>query len=448
MLVVPLAGAEKRLLHPAVPIGFFGTAVTAHVAAWLLAAVFPAEVLAAGGPGPGLAAVHALTLGVLVTTAVGALLQILPVTTQQDAPRTPLAALVLALTAGGGVVLVAGFALYSVPLLIAGAGSAVLGLTGFAALLVRLLVKGRAAGLVDTLPAVALAAVWLAALAVLALLLAHDYRVPLLPDHAAAAVVHLVVAAYGFMGFLVIGFSHVLVPMLAVAEPPKPGAGRPALVLATVSLLAAAGGLLGGFDPLVWVGLAGGLVASGLHVALMVKTVGKRLRRKLGPSFVLVRLSWVLLPASLVAGGLAYAGLVPPALFAVLLLPGWLLTLLLGILQRILPFLASMHTVRTCAKPLSAKTLEWSLPIRVVTLCHPAALGLLTVAAAFDLPLLARLGGAVGAVGACAFVLYAATVGLRARRHRTSVGPKQPRPVRPAAPPPPPFAAPPMEFRT
>lgn len=68
--------------------------------------------------------------------------------------------------------------------------------------------------------------------------------------------------------------------------------------------------------------------------------------------------------------------------------------------------------------------------------------------ALFDLPLLARLGGAVGAVGACAFVLFAATVGLRARRHRTAVGPKQPRPVRPAAPPPSTFAAPPMEFRT
>lgn len=444
MSVVPLAGAEKRLLHPSVPVSFFGLAVLAHVVAWVLVALFPAEVLNASGPGPGLGAVHALTVGVLVTAAAGAVLQVLPVTTQQTAPPPAAGWLVFGLAGGGGVALVGGFLLYSVPLLMAGAGAAALGLTLFAAILARLLVKGRGAGLTDTLPALWLALVSLLALATLAVLLAHDYRLAILPDHAAAAVAHLVLAAYGFMGFLVIGFSHILVPMLAVAEPPKPGSGRPALILAAVALALAVGGLVAGVAPAVWAGILGGLVATGLHVGLMVRTVGRRMRRKLGPSFVMVRLSWVLLPLSMAAGGLAYAGLVPPELFAVLLLPGWLLTLLLGILQRILPFLASMHTVRTCAKPLSAKALEWEAPIRVVTLCHPLALALLAAATAFDRPPLAMAAGAVGAVGAAAFVLFAATVGLRARRHRTAVGPKQPRQPKPARPP---VAARPLEFR-
>lgn len=428
MAVVPLAGAEKRLLHPSVPVSFFGLAVLAHVAAWVLVALFPAEVLRAGGPGPGLAAVHALTVGVLVTTSLGAILQILPVTTQQNAPPPTFGWLVFALSGGGGVALVAGFLLYSVPLLMAGAGALGLGLTVFAGLLAMLLVKGRKAGLVDTLPALWLALLSLIAAAVLAVLLAHDYRLAVLPDHAAAAAAHLMLAAYGFMGFLVIGFSHVLVPMLAVAEPPRPGSGRAGLLLATVGVALAVGGLLAASDAAVWTSIVLGLAASGLHVRLMATTVGRRMRRKLGPSFVMVRLSWVLLPASIVAGGLAYAGLIPPALFAVLLLPGWLLTLLLGILQRILPFLASMHTVRTCAKPMSAKALEWEPPIRIVTLCHPAALALLTFATAFDRPLLATAAGAVGALGAGAFVVFAATVALRARRHRIAVGPKADRP--------------------
>lgn len=447
MSVVPLAGAEKRLLHPSVPVAFFGLAVLAHGAAWLLAALFPAEVLAAGGPGPGLAAVHALTVGVLVSTAAGAVLQILPVTTQQSAPPRALGWLVFALVGGGGVTLASGFLLYAVPLLIAGAGAAGVGLLVFALLLARLLVAGRRSGLADTLPALWLALASLLGLVVLAVLLAHDYRLALLPDHAAAAAAHLVLAAYGFMGFLVVGFSHVLVPMLAVAEPPKPGSGHLALGVAGVSLALAVGGLLTATEAAVWVGTAGGLAASGLHVRLMVRTVAGRMRRKLGPSFVMVRLSWALLPASIVVGALAFAGLVPPMLFGVLLLPGWLLTLLIGILQRILPFLASMHTVRTCARPMSAKALEWQAPIRVVTVCHPVALALLILAVSLDRPLLATAAGATGATGAFAFLLFAARVGLRARRHRLAVGPKGAAPPRRPPPPPSPVAAQPLEFR-
>ncbi|GAA0567446.1 hypothetical protein [Caenispirillum bisanense] len=434
MSVVPLAGAEQRLLHPLVPVAFFGLALVAHLALWGIAVLFPAEVTAVGGPGPGLAAVHTLTLGVLVTTALGAVLQILPVTTQQTAPPPLLGWLVLAAVGGGGVLLVAGFLGFLVPLMVAGAGAAVVGLVLFAVLLARLLLRARASALADTLPAVWLALVCLLAVVVLGGLLAHDYRLSLLPDHAAAAATHAVLAAYGFMGFLVVGFSHVLVPMLAVAEPPPPGSGRPVLALAALGLSLAAGGLLLAVPAAVWAGMVAGFVAALLHVRLMLRTVAKRMRRKLGLSFVMIRASWALLPLSIVAGALVYAGVLEPEPFGVLLLPGWLLTLLLGILQRILPFLASMHTVRTCARPMSANALVWDVPLRLSTVCHPLALGLLLAAVVLALPPLAVAAGVAGAAGAASFLVYGITVARRARRHRLTVGPKGSGPK--AAPPP------------
>lgn len=428
MVAVPLAGAEQRLLHPSVPAAFFGLATLAHIGFWLLLALLPEQVMVLGGPGPGLAAVHLLTVGVLVATVVGAVLQILPVTTMQAAPPAWIGWALLVLVGGGGALLVAAFLSLSIAGMIAGAITLGLGLVLFAGLLGRLLWKGRAAGLPDTLPAVAGAAVALLGVVALAVLLAADYRLGWLPDHGTTAAAHLVLAGYGFIGLLVVGFSHILVPMLAVAEPPAPRAGRPALVLAVAAVVVTAAGLLGGSAVLTMLGGVTGLLASVLHVDTMVRAHARRMRKRLGPSFTLIRASWVLLPLSIGAGLAALGGLVPPLVFGILLLPGWLLTILLGMLQRILPFLASMNTVRRCAKPASATALVWEAPVKVLAVLHPAAVALLTLAAFLDAPLLTRAAGVVGGAGAIAFLLHALTVGLRAVRHRRKVGPKAVRP--------------------
>ena len=85
-----LAGAGSRLLPASIPFRFFGAACVFHVLAWLaLAADADALPRFAGGLGWPLAALHLLTLGVLVMTAIGASLQLLPVATRQPirAPR-------------------------------------------------------------------------------------------------------------------------------------------------------------------------------------------------------------------------------------------------------------------------------------------------------------------------------------------------------------------------
>jgi hypothetical protein len=83
-----LGGAKSRLLPPSIPFRFFAAAAMFHVLMWLAMLIgADAAVSFRGGPGPPLAGVHLLTLGVLTSTAIGASAQLLPVAT-----RRPLAA--------------------------------------------------------------------------------------------------------------------------------------------------------------------------------------------------------------------------------------------------------------------------------------------------------------------------------------------------------------------
>ncbi|HRH88244.1 MAG TPA: hypothetical protein PLO41_15460, partial [Rubrivivax sp.] len=79
-----LAGATSRLLPMSVPFRFFAAATGFHGLAWLALLVAAPDVPRfAGGLGWPLAALHLLTLGVLVMTVLGASLQLLPVATRQ-----------------------------------------------------------------------------------------------------------------------------------------------------------------------------------------------------------------------------------------------------------------------------------------------------------------------------------------------------------------------------
>ena len=89
-----LAGAGGRLLPASVPFRWFGAAVVFHALAWLaLAAGAPSWPSWRGGLGWPLAALHLVTLGSLVASAIGASLQLLPVATRQAVRWPALAAL-------------------------------------------------------------------------------------------------------------------------------------------------------------------------------------------------------------------------------------------------------------------------------------------------------------------------------------------------------------------
>ncbi|MCM5569040.1 hypothetical protein M6I34_00805 [Burkholderiaceae bacterium FT117] len=416
-----LAGAGSRLLPASIPLRFFGAAATFHLLAWLALLAGSATLPRfAGGLGWTLAGLHLATLGVLAMTAIGASLQLLPVATRQPVGATRLPALLWWLYTPGVAALAIGMGTGASWLLGAGAVAAVSGLAVFAALLARNLAGARGMPAVVAHGWVALAAL-LATLATGVSLVLANAGLPA-PDRGTALALHVALSAYGFMGMLALGLSYILVPMFALSPAP---AARPALVscgLAALALGLAAAAALAPTTAAAALRAGATLaaaVAIAIHLRLMLRALREGMRRELGRSFTMVRVSWALLAAS-VPAGLAVALDLPlegaPTLFGLLLVGGWLLGFLFGILQRILPFLASMHKPPGGGPPRTPSSLTDDRPLAVHFWCHFAALGLLGLAVVLDSPPIAAAAAAVGAVGACAFAAFFAVVVLRMRR--------------------------------
>jgi hypothetical protein len=187
----------------------------------------------------------------------------------------------------------------------------------------------------------------------------------------------------------------------------SPASWLAGLVLGAVGALADSAAVLTG------AGLIG-LGGAGVHLWLMRSVLTRGMRKRLGMSFILIRAAWVMLALTLVVGLAAlhgFAGKNGATLFGLLLIGGWLLTFLLGVLQRILPFLASMHATRSAhgAPPLLSE-LAATWPLQVHAACHGGALVLLATAIVVDAALLVRIGATVGLVGALAFAWFTADI--------------------------------------
>lgn len=405
-----LAGAKGRLLPASIPFRFFTAAVVFHLVMWLALCVHPEDVVGfAGGLGPGLAVIHLLTLGVLTTTAIGASVQLLPVATRQPIAALWPIKLAFWLTVPGTAVLTAAMYLARVYLLLAAAVVTVLGLLLFAVLLADNLRRAASLPIVAAYGWAALTA--LALLTTLGLLLAFDYVSGMLPDHASVAATHVILAGFGFMGMLALGFSHVLVPMFALAAAPPKWAATAGFALACAAIVMGASGALIASPSLIIAALIVGLGAAGFHLWLMRCVLADGMRKRLGLSFAFIRAAWWMLPACLLVGIahlLGVAGDRGATLFGLLLFGGWLLTFLLGVLQRILPFLASMHTAGIASPRAAEHSAFGTLEIHAV--CHGAALVLLATAIVADSAPLARLAGIAGLGGACAFGWFAADI--------------------------------------
>lgn len=402
-----LGGAIGRLLPASIPFRYFGAAAVFHVAAWvaLLAGADGAPHYR-GGLGWTLAALHLVTLGVLTMTAIGASLQLLPVATRQAVRSRHAPALVFWLYTPGVAAAALGMGVPSVSLLAAGAVLVAIALAIYAVLLARNLFGARG------MPAV-VAHVWIAwialvivLIAALSLALAYAGR-SALPRPVALAL-HVPFAAYGFMGMLALGLSYILVPMFALSQPPDERSALLSCALAGAAFVAIAAAAFGiAAVALRIAAIIVGAVAVALHLRLMSTALAKGMRRDLGPSFRLVRIGWAMLAASLVAAlgvvlDVPFAGM--PTLFGLLLIAGWLLTFLLGILQRIVPFLASMHASRGKHRPPTPSSLAAGPALRIHFVCHVAALAVLITAIVADNAWLARIGALAGLVGAMAFI--------------------------------------------
>jgi len=408
-----LGGAQSRLLPASVPFRFFAVAAAAHVLMWIVLLASPDDIAGfRGGPGPTLAALHLLTLGVLTATAIGASVQLLPVATRHALPAVWPISLVFWLLVPGLALLIAGMHVPETTLVIVGAAAATSGLLLFGLLLADNLRRAPNLAVVGAYGWAALAA--FVVLVGLGLLLAVDYRLGWLPDRGAVALTHMILGGYGFMGMLVLGFSQILIPMFALAAAPRRDASALVALLAAGALALATLGTLNASRNMLVLGAVIGLAAAGLHLHLMAQVLKAGMRKRLGLSFMLVRAAWALLPISLIVGLADLFGLAGrngATLFGFLLLGGWLLTFLLGILQRIVPFLASMHAARTSdGAPLRPSELAEAWPLRLHALCHGIALAGMAAAIGLDHSALMRIACAVGLVGALAFAWFVADV--------------------------------------
>ena len=365
-----------------------------------------------GGLGPALSVIHLLALGVLVTTAIGASVQLLPVATRRTLHAVWPVKLVFWLTIPGMIALIAGIYTARMNVLIPAAVIVGAGLLLFGVLLADNLRRASSLPVVGAYGWAALAALVL--LALLGVMLTVNEETGFLPDHGAVALAHLVLGGFGFMGLLVLGFSHILVPMFAMASaPPK----RPSFVSFAAALIALVLGTLGaliGNREVVAAATLVGLLAAAMHLWLMYRVLKTGMRKHLGLSFVLVRVAWIILPATLVVGLAAlygFAGSNGVTLFGFMLLFGWLLTFLLAILQRIMPFLASMF-VTPPARGGTAIVAELSgaPALKLHAICHALALFIFAIAIVLDNAAIGRSGGAVGLMGALAFAWFTADV--------------------------------------
>ena len=404
-----LGGAKSRLLPASIPFRFFLAGVVFHILMWFALLVAADEAAGfAGGLGPTLGALHFLTLGVLATVAIGAALQMLPVATRQPMPTSWPIRLGFWLYVPAVPVLVHGMASHDATVMAWGGAIAGAGLLLLAFLLADNLRRAK------DLPLVA-AYGWLAvgslvALVLLGLALVFDTRLAFLPDRAGLALAHLILGVLGFMGLLAVGFSHILVPMFTLSPAPPRTIGRVGLALWAGALGFTLAGALFDMAVLFTAGAALALAGSAVYLWTMGWIWRRRLRRHLGVSFLLVRLAWTLLPLSLLlALGASFdlLGANGATLAGFIALWGWLLTFLLAILQRIMPFLASMHAAKVKGKPPLLSELTAETPLRVHAACHLAALILIAAGIALDFVPAVRLGAAAGLIGSLAFAAFA-----------------------------------------
>ncbi|MBF0324126.1 MAG: hypothetical protein HQL42_03550 [Alphaproteobacteria bacterium] len=403
-----MMGAKDRLLPPSVPFRFFVTATLLHVVGWAVLAAGAGDLAGfTGGLGLPLAGLHVITLGVLAMAGMGAAFQMLPVATRRQLGPVWACHLTWVLFTPGVIILSLGLATGLVWALHGGATLTVAGLALFGVLIGRNLMQ------VSDLPGVTrhawLAVASLAVLAGLGLLLVVDIDRGFLPDRAAFAAAHAMVAGYGFMGMLAMGFSYVLIPMFVLSQGVPDAVGKRTALLSAVALVLGVGGALAGLGPVSALGALVGLGAVFVYLKAQAAVLKGRMRKRLETFFRLVKAAWVVLPLSLLAAIALALGLAPDItapLWGLLLVFGWLLSFVTGILQRIMPFLASMHSGANGGKPVLLSHLVWEPALTVHVLCHGGAIVLLAVGLSLKSPPVLTAGAVLGLVGAVSFASF------------------------------------------
>jgi hypothetical protein len=394
-------GAEQRLLPEWIPLSFFAIALTCLPAGWFFLFMQADAIVGfRGGFGPVLSTLHTFTIGVVLTTAFGASMQMLPVATGA-AMNKPLGVIILlVLLFCGALLTLGGFAHYHRVLTSIGALTLSLAALLYAGMLVRLLLKSESLKLVRN--HVLIGALCLLLAATLGTAMIWDWANYIeftMPD---ARLAHAGLAVYGFMGLIVLGFSRVMVPMLSVSDKTNDK-------LAIIGLLVALAALL------LWVGgffktaCALALVAALIHVFEMSTILKGRIRKRLGPEWLVIRFSWVMLPLSLILAEIAQNSentLNVTQLSVLIAVLGWLVSFIIGILQRIIPFLLSMQIARQTGMPELPTRLAEEKLLKIIGPLHIGAVFFCGFAVVTDIPLLLKLGSLTGMISGISLFIF------------------------------------------
>lgn len=401
-----------------VPYRFFLTAPLFGIAAGLLLALTGADALGSRWTGEALALTHLMVAGFMLHAMCGALLQFIPVATGGNIWRPCLVAGVVhpALIVGV-LLLVSGFLAVPGRAFAAGAGLIVVALSGYVAIVGFALFRASAQG--ATIVALRVAVLALVVTYGLGFTLAQglrgSYGVPLME------VTH-VHAAWGLGGWsllLLSGVSYYVVPMFQLTPSYPVWLGRllPWGLLA-VLLVWATQLLRPTTDMYSWVLLAG-LLLAGTFAAVTLRLQARRRRRVPDVTLTLFRCGMASLLA-IAAAGIAVT-LAPTLavssrsalLIGMLALVGLFVSVITGMLYKIVPFLNWLHLQRLGGLTVLPPNMKQMIPEHAMvgqTRLHFAALAALLLAVAW--PPLTSLAGLLFAAS-CAWLEWNLLSGVR-----------------------------------
>ena len=332
----------------AAPLRFFLVAPVFGMLAGLLLAVDGQEALISRWSPATLALTHLLTVGFMLHAMLGALIQVLPVVAGVSLPHPGrLAAVLQASLSLGTLMLVAGFWGYVPFWLQAGGGIVLLVVLCFVALVARYLLP--ASNTSPTILALKLSLVGLAGVVllgfwlVLAMLKGTTLSLAVLTD------LHVAWGLGAWAGILLAGVAFVVVPMfqLTPAYPARPSWLWPGAVVALCLLGLPA---LGVSEEIWGRVMQGGLGLAGLAFAVLSLRLQAR-RRRPRPDATLRYWQLGLSAGALACALISVTAFFPamsqqaawPLVMGVLLIGAGFMSLIAGMLYKIVPFLAWMH---------------------------------------------------------------------------------------------------------
>lgn len=363
------------------PLRFFLTAPVFGMLAGLLLLTMPELMESRWTPGA-LALTHLVTVGFMLTVVLGALFQILPVVAGAPIPATTVVATIVhVLMTGGAAALVWGLAALTPEVLVVavwllGAGCAVFFVAASIALLRVPITQATPRDLRFALTGLAVAI--LLGLT-LAMIIARGLPLPLVP----LLKLHVGWAWLGGVGMLLGATAWIVVPMFQIT-PAYPAALTRYWAFATFTALVVWSAAVMLELPTIEFVIVIALTAlAGLFI-FNTLTLQRRSRKSIPD---ITHRAFQLGLGSLIAGLLcvliAYHddSAVWPMLAGVLVLHGGFVSVMLGMLYKIIPFLAWLHLTQAGVRAPNMKKLQPDTPVRKQFTAHAAAFAALIVAA-------------------------------------------------------------------